>query len=159
MRHALYPGTFDPPTNGHLDIVRRAVALFDQVTVAVAAAGKSTLFTTEERMSLVRAVVADLPRCRVIPLQGLLIDEARRQGACAVVRGIRSPADYQHEWSMAVMNRALWPEGETVLLLARPELAVLSSTLVKEVARLGGDVSPFVPGPVAALLDQRAKGG
>lgn len=156
MRHALCPGTFDPPTNGHLDLIRRALALFDRVTIAVAAGGKTTLFTLEQRLALVQAVVADFPRCVVVPLHGLLVDEARRQNACAVVRGIRSPADYQHEWSMAVMNRALWAEGETVLLLARPELAALSSTLVKEVARLGGDVSQFVPPPVAVALRERS---
>ena len=155
MRHALYPGTFDPFTCGHLDIVQRALALFDRVTILVAAGGKPTLFTLEERLGLAREVVGGLAGCELRPLPGLLVEEARHAGAAAVVRGIRSPADYQHEWSMAAMNRVLWPACETVFLFARPELAALSSSLVREIARLGGDVSPFVPAPVAMALRQR----
>lgn len=154
-RHALYPGTFDPFTCGHLDILKRALVLFERVTLAVAAGGKATLFDLDERVALVRASVDGLPGCCVEPLRGLLIEEVRRLGAVAVVRGIRSLGDYQHEWSMAALNRALAPECETVFLLARPELSVLSSTLVREVARLGGDLAPFVPAPVAAALRRR----
>ncbi len=155
-RLALYPGTFDPFTLGHLDILRRARVLFPRVTVAVAAEGKPTLFGLEERLALVRAGTAGLPDCDVVPMHGLLVDEARRRGATAVVRGIRSLGDYQHEWSMALMNQALHPGCETVFLLARPELAMLSSSIVREVARHGGDVGPFVPAPVATALRRLA---
>ncbi len=155
VRHAIYPGTFDPFTIGHLDILKRALLLFEEVTLLVAAGGKATLFTLEERVASIRAAVSDLPGCRVEPLDGLLVDAVRRLGAVAVVRGIRSLGDYQHEWSMAALNRALAPECETVFLLARPELSVLSSTLVREVARLGGDLTPFVPPSVAVNLRER----
>jgi pantetheine-phosphate adenylyltransferase len=155
VRRAIYPGTFDPFTNGHLDILRRALQLFEEVTISVAADGKATLFSLDERVAAVRASVSGLPGCRVAPLEGLLVDAVRQLGAVAVVRGIRSLGDYQHEWSMAALNRALAPECETVFLLARPELSVLSSTLVREVARLGGDLSPFVPAPVAVALRER----
>jgi pantetheine-phosphate adenylyltransferase len=158
-RLALYAGTFDPVTHGHLDILRRALALFDRVTVAVAAGGKQTLFTLDERLALVRVCTADLERVVVMPLPGLLVDEVSRSGAVAVVRGIRSLGDYHHEWSMEAMNRALSPECETVFLLARQELAMLSSSLVREVVRLGGDVAPFVPAAVAGALRGRLGGG
>jgi len=154
-RLVLYPGTFDPFTYGHLDVLRRALALFGRVRVAVAADGKSTLFPLARRQELVRLCTADLPGCEVVTLEGLLVDAVRRSGAAAVVRGIRSLGDYQHEWSMALMNHALEPRCETVFLLARPELAMLSSTIVREVARSGGDLGPFVPAPVAAALRQR----
>ncbi len=157
-RLALYPGTFDPFTLGHLDVLQRARELFGRVRVVVASDGKSTLFTLAQRLALVRECVADLSDCEVAPLEGLLVDEARRCKAAAIVRGIRSLGDYQHEWSMALMNQALRPDCETVFLLARPQLAMLSSSIVREVARHGGDVGAFVPAPVAVALRRHFEG-
>ena len=158
-RHALYPGTFDPVTLGHLDILERALGLFDRVTVAVAERGKAGLLDVQERVDLLRGAVGPRPEVAVVPFAGLLVDEVRRRGVDAVVRGIRSAADYQHEWSLAGMNRGLLPAGESVFLLARPELAFISSSLVREVARHGGDVAPFVPPNVARALAGRFPGG
>ena len=154
-RVALYPGTFDPVTLGHLDVLQRALALFDRVTVLVAAESKAGLFSLEQRLQLLRAAVADLDRCDVEGFAGLLVDEVRRRRPVAVLRGIRSAMDYEHEWSLAGVNLALLPGCEFVFLLARPEMAPLSSTLVREVARHGGDLSRLVPPAVAELLDRR----
>jgi pantetheine-phosphate adenylyltransferase len=158
-RHALYPGTFDPVTFGHLDILERALALFDRVTVAVAEGGKGGLLDVEERVALFLEAVGKRQQVEVVAFAGLLVDEVRRRRVDAVVRGIRSAADYHHEWSLAGMNRSLHPAGETVYLLARPELAFISSSLVREVARHGGDVELFVPQVVAAALRRRTKSG
>jgi pantetheine-phosphate adenylyltransferase len=157
-REALYPGTFDPVTLGHQDILARALVLFDRVTVAVAAGSKATLFTLAERVDLCRQAWSDLDRIEVISFQGLLVDELKRRKIGTVVRGIRNVGDYEHEWSMFGVNRVLLPGSEYVFLLARPELATLSSSLVKEVARHGGDVTRFVPPPVAAALADRLAG-
>jgi pantetheine-phosphate adenylyltransferase len=157
-RHALYPGTFDPVTHGHLDILERALALFDRVTVAVAEGGKANLLTVAERVTLFREAVGERPEVEVVAFAGLLVDEVRRRGVDVVVRGIRSAADYHQEWSLAGMNRSLYPAGETVYLMARPELAFISSSLVREVARHGGDVELFVP-PVVAVVLRRQRGG
>ncbi len=154
-RRALYPGTFDPVTLGHLDILERATALFDRVTVAVAEGSKTTLFSLPERVALLQQSVGHLDRCEVVSFSGLLVDELRRLRVCAVVRGIRGFHDYEHEWSMVGVNRVLLPGSEYVLLLARPELATISSSLVKDVARHRGDVTRFVPPPAAAALVQR----
>ena len=155
LRHAVYPGSFDPFTLGHLDIARRARRLFDRVTVLVAAAGKAGWLDADERVELVRAAVADLEGCDVAPFAGLLVDEVRRRGACAVVRGIRTAGDYEHEWSLAQVNSILAPEFETVCLLSRPDLAPVSSSLVREVARHGGALDGLVPAPVARRLAER----
>ncbi|HOX26283.1 MAG TPA: pantetheine-phosphate adenylyltransferase [Candidatus Krumholzibacteria bacterium] len=154
-RLALYPGSFDPVTLGHLDILRRARGLFDRVVVLVAADGKAGLWTVERRAQLVRESLAldgALAGCPVETFTGLLVDEARRRGACAVVRGMRSAADYEHEWSLHGVNRTLWPPFETIWLPARPELAAISSSLVRQVARHGGSLTGLVPAPVAAAL-------
>jgi pantetheine-phosphate adenylyltransferase len=154
-RHAVYPGTFDPPTLGHLDILARALRLFDRVTVAVARGGRSTLFSAERRAALFRTTLAGLPgaeRCEVVVFDGLLVDFVRGLGAGAVVRGLRTPGDLEHEQPMAAVNRTLWPDYEVVLLFARPELGMVSGTLVRDVARCGGDVRPFVHPAVAAAL-------
>ena len=158
-RHALYPGTFDPVTFGHLDILERALALFDRVTVAVAEESKGGLLDVQERVALFLKAIGERPQVQVVAFAGLLVDEVRRRQVHAVVRGIRSAVDYHHEWSLAGMNRALHPNGETVYLLARPELAFISSSLVREVARHGGDVELFVPPVVAAALRRRTKIG
>lgn len=158
-KNVLYPGNFDPVTVGHLDLVRRSLALFDEVTVAVAKGTGGEMFTLQERVDMFAAALQGLSRCRVVSFAGLLVDELQRQGAVAAVRGIRSGADYQQEWSLAGMNGRLWPEGEYVYLLARPELAFISSSLVRDVARHGGDVSAFVVPVVAEAMRQRCQDG
>jgi len=154
-RLALYPGSFDPVTFGHLDILQRARRLFDQVVVLVAADGKAGLWPADRRARLVRESLAgqgDLADCPVETFGGLLVDEVRRRRACAVVRGVRSAGDYEHEWELHGVNRALLPEFETIWLPARPELAAVSSSLVRQVARYGGPLADLVPPPVAAAL-------
>ncbi len=155
---AVYAGTFDPVTNGHIDIATRAAALFDRVVLAVGARiGKQTLFDVDERVALLRETLAGLDNVTVEPFTGLIVDFAREQDATVLVRGIRNPADYQYENQMAITNGRLSPGLETVMLVADPEHAFLSSTLIKEVLNAGGDVSPFVPEQVAVAL--RAKSG
>jgi len=154
-RHVLFPGSFDPVTLGHLDLVTRASRLFDRVTVVVAADGKAGLLSLDERVDLFRAAVAGLPGVAVEPFSGLLVDEAKRRGATAVVRGIRTPGDYEHEWTMAGVNALLAADIEYVYLLARPQLAAISSTLVREVLRHGGALDRLVPAPVARALAGR----
>ncbi|MBK8166274.1 MAG: pantetheine-phosphate adenylyltransferase [bacterium] len=154
-RHVLYPGSFDPVTLGHLDLVERASRLFDQVTVVVAASGKAGLLGLEERVDLFRAAVTGLPGVDVEPFSGLLVEEVRRRGATAVVRGIRTPGDYEHEWTMAGVNALLAADVEYVYLLARPHLAAISSTLVRDVMRHGGALERLVPEPVARALAGR----
>ncbi len=157
-RHFLYPGTFDPFTRGHLDLLERGLALCDRVTVAVAAGGKATLLEREERVELVRGALVGLAgadRCRVIGFDGLLVDTARELGATAVLRGVRSQADLDHEQAMAALNRVLSPGFEVVVLFPRPELAMVSSTLVRDIARCGGALDAFVTPGVAEALRRR----
>jgi pantetheine-phosphate adenylyltransferase len=154
-RLALYPGSFDPVTFGHLDLLGRACRLFPEVVVLVAAAGKAGLWPAERRAGLLRECLAGRPEfagCSIETFSGLLVDEVRRRGAVAVVRGVRSAADYDHEWGLHGVNRTLLPEFETVWLPARPELAAVSSSLVRDVARHGGDLAGLVPAPVARAL-------
>ena len=156
MSTALYPGTFDPVTNGHMDILRRGAGLFDKVVVAVGArVDKKTLFTAEERVALFRACAADLANVSVEPFTGLVVDFARKKGATALLRGIRNPGDYQYEAQMAVTNARLAPGIETVFLVAAAEHAFLSSTLIKEIVQAGGSVADFVPPEVAKALAGR----
>jgi pantetheine-phosphate adenylyltransferase len=153
---ALYPGTFDPVTNGHLDIVRRGIRLFERVIVAVGVRmGKEMLFTTEERVALLREAIKDLAGVSVATFDGLVVDFAAQQGAQVLLRGVRMPSDYEYEAQMAVTNDALAPDLETALLIASPETAFISSTLIKEVLQAGGSVAPFVPPHVAAALDAK----
>ncbi|MDA1264368.1 MAG: pantetheine-phosphate adenylyltransferase [Planctomycetota bacterium] len=154
--HAVFPGTFDPITLGHLDVVRRATALFPRVTVAVAQHhAKNHLFSAEERMELVREAVAPLETVEVAALDGLLVEGVKRLGGSVVVRGVRSAADLDYERQMALTNRALSPAIETVFVIPAPELTHVSSTLVRQIAALGGDVTPFVPHCVARRLAER----
>jgi pantetheine-phosphate adenylyltransferase len=156
LRHALFPGTFDPVTLGHLDIVRRAQALFGRVTVAVATnPEKHSLFDVEERLELLRLATAGLPGVAVVGFAGLVVDACRELGAEVVVRGVRSGTDCDYELQMARTNRAMAPSVETVLLVPAPEHAHISSTLVRQIASLGGDASAFVPPPVAERLARR----
>jgi pantetheine-phosphate adenylyltransferase len=146
---AIYPGTFDPITNGHVDIVRRALALFDRVIVAVAEnVRKAPLFTLDERRAMIRASVGDDPRTEVDSFTGLLVDYARRRQARAVIRGLRALADFEYEFQFAHMNRHLAPDVETIFLMTSEESFYVSSSLVKEVATMGGDISRIVPAPV-----------
>lgn len=154
-RLAVYSGTFDPLTLGHEDVVRRAVGLFDELILAVAIAyHKKTRFSLQERMDMAAEALAGLP-VRVLPFDGLIMDFCRAQGACAVVRGIRNLTDFDYEAQMAAMNRKLLPGVETVFLLPQAELQCISSTLVREIATLGGDVSQMVSSGVAAHLKPR----
>lgn len=158
-RVAVFPGTFDPPTNGHMETVRRAAALFDELVVAVpASTNKQTLFNAEERLMLVEAAVAELglPNVRVLQFpERLIVDVAREQGAIALVKGLRAVSDFDYEFQMSHMNAQLAPEIATVAILASAEYSFLSSTLVREVAKLGGDVRQWVPAAVAEHLTLR----
>lgn len=152
-RIAVYSGTFDPLTLGHEDVVRRAAGLFDELVLAVAVAHhKKTLFSLDERITMARAALAGLPNVRVEAFDGLIMDFCRAQGACAVLRGVRNVTDFDYEAQMAAMNRKLLPTVETVFLLPQAELQCISSTLVREISKLGGDVSGMVGAPVAAEL-------
>ncbi|MCP3918471.1 MAG: pantetheine-phosphate adenylyltransferase [bacterium] len=157
--HAIFPGTFDPVTLGHLDVLERALGLFERVTIAVAAHhDKHAIFDLEERLRLLSEVTEagePLGRARVVALEGLLVEGCRRLGARAIVRGVRSAGDLEYERQMALTNRVLAPEIETVLLLSAPEHAHVSSTLVRQIARMGGDVSSFVPPAVRTALANR----
>ena len=152
-RHALFAGTFDPFTRGHLDVVARARALFDRVTVGVAVnPEKKALFGAEERADLVRGAVRHLEGVEVVLIPGLVVQACRELGADVLVRGARSGTDFDFEAQMARTNRALLPSIETVLLVTAPELSHVSSTLVRQIATLGGDASSLVPGNVAEAL-------
>lgn len=150
---ALYPGTFDPITNGHADLVRRAVSLFEGVIVAVAAdTTKQTLFGHAQRLELARTVFQDEPRVEVVGFSGLTIHYARERKAGAILRGLRAVSDFEFEFQLAIMNRRLEPRIETIFLTPGESTTFISSTLVREIARLGGDVDEFVHPVVSAAL-------
>ena len=152
-RIAVYSGTFDPFTLGHDDVVRRAAGLFDQVVIAVAVAHhKKTLFSLDERVAQVREATAAIDGLLVLPFDGLIMDFCAAQNACAVVRGIRNLTDFDYEAQMAAMNRKLRPQVETVFLLPDAPLQCISSTLVREISKLGGDVGLMVSAAVASAL-------
>jgi len=155
-RIAVYPGSFDPPTRGHEDLVRRSLSLADRLIVAVAMnIGKAPLFPVEERLEMLRAAVGDGPRISFQSFDGLLAEFAKKAGATIIVRGLRAVSDFEYEFQMALMNRQLHPSLETVFLVPAVDLTYLSSSLVREVARFGGDVRPMVHPVVAAALAQR----
>ena len=156
MRRAIYPGSFDPITNGHLDVLERATRIFDEVIVAVAVNSQKTgLFSTSERISLIEGVTSGNDRIRVANFDGLLVDFATQQNANALVRGLRAISDFEYEFQMALMNRKLQPEIETIFLMPREEYTYVSSSLTKEIARLGGDISSLVPEAVAEALKSK----
>jgi pantetheine-phosphate adenylyltransferase len=156
MRRAIYPGSFDPVTNGHLDVVERARKLFDEVVVAVAHNDeKQPLFSLQERLDLLGETVGKIDNVRVAQFEGLLVDFALAQKAHAVIRGLRAVSDFEFEFQMALMNRKLKGDLEAIFLMPKEEYTYLSSRLVKEIARLGGDVSSFVPPLVAKALTQK----
>ena len=157
---AVYPGSFDPITNGHLDLIERGARLCDRLIVAVLGnENKQPLFTVEERMEMLREAVADYPNVEVDSFGGLLVDYARHKGATAIVRGIRAISDYEYELQMALMNRRLCPEVETVFLMAGEAYSFISSRIVKEVIRLGGNLAGLVPPSVEVRLRNRVLKG
>jgi pantetheine-phosphate adenylyltransferase len=156
MRHCIYPGTFDPITCGHLDVLSRAARLFGRVTVAIADnPGKEPLFTAAERLAMILPNVADLPNVTATVFGGLLVDFAVEQKADAIIRGLRALSDFEFEFNMALMNRHLQPMIETIFVMPNEQFSYTSSSLVKQVARYGGQVGHFVPPNVADAL-QRA---
>ncbi len=153
MRTAIYPGSFDPITNGHLDVAMRAARLFDRVIVAVASnAGKQPLFTLKERFDLVARAVADMPNVEADTFDDLLVEYVERRSAQAVLRGLRAVSDFEFEFQLALMNRKLNDRFETIFMMPKDAYTFLSSSMVKEIARLGGDVRSFVPAHVRAAL-------
>jgi pantetheine-phosphate adenylyltransferase len=157
MSRIVYPGTFDPITNGHLDVVTRALHLFDEVVLAIAAdSTKKPLFSLEERKKLAEASMGSLgARVRVVIFQGLLIDFVQQQDAKAILRGLRAISDFEFEFQMALMNRKLEDKIETIFLMPKDTYTYLSSTIIKEVGRLGGDISAFVPPVVEASMRRK----
>jgi pantetheine-phosphate adenylyltransferase len=157
MRRAIYPGSFDPITNGHLDVICRASRLFDELIVAVASneQKKTSLFSYSERVDLIGKVCRDARNVVVVHFDGLLVDFARQRGASAILRGLRAVSDFEFEFQMALMNRKMEPGIETVFLMPREEYTYLSSSLIKEIARLGGTVDAFVPLCVAKALEAK----
>jgi pantetheine-phosphate adenylyltransferase len=160
LRRIVYPGTFDPVTNGHLDVVGRALQLFDEVVLAIAGdSTKKPLFSLEERQQLAEQSLAEFNgRVRVTVFRGLLVDYVRSQGANAILRGLRAVSDFEFEFQMALMNRKLADKIETIFLMPRDTYTYLSSTIIKEIARLGGDASGFVPPAVQAALHEKFHG-
>ncbi|HYG54408.1 MAG TPA: pantetheine-phosphate adenylyltransferase [Burkholderiales bacterium] len=157
MIKAIYPGTFDPLTRGHEDLVRRAATLFDHVVLGIAdSRAKRTFFTLDERVALAKEVLGNLKNVEVVGFSGLLINFVREQGARVVVRGLRAVSDFEYEFQLAGMNRNLWPEMETVFLTPSETHMFTSATLVREIAMLGGDVAEFVHPKVAAKLKEKA---
>ena len=156
MTIAIYPGSFDPITNGHIDVVTRAAKIFDRLVIGIYDnPGKQLMFTLEERVELAHKAVANLPNVEVMPFTGLAVGFADKVKAQVMVRGLRVSADFEHEFDMAMMNKKLNPELELVCLMASPEYQFLSSSLLKEVARLGGNINDLVPKHVAEALRKK----
>ena len=152
----IYPGTFDPITNGHVDLTERASRLFDRVVVAIAYSEKKTpLFDLEQRVALCESSLSHLDNVEVMGFSNLLTDFAKSQGARCVLRGLRAVADFEYEFQLANMNRAIYPEFESIFLTPSEHLSFISSSLVREIAALNGDITPFVPAPVAEALQAR----
>jgi pantetheine-phosphate adenylyltransferase len=159
VKKAICPGSFDPVTLGHLDIIERAAEVFDEVTVLVMSnsSKKKSLFTVEERMELIRRSL-QLDNVKIDTYDGLLVDYARQNGAVAIVKGLRAVSDFEYEFQQALTNKSLYPDAETVFLTARGENMFLSSSMVKEVCSLGGDIRPFVPECISDDIYNRCKG-
>ena len=156
MRTAVYPGSFDPITFGHIDVIERAIELFDRVIVTVAINSlKQPLFSIEERIAMIRSSVASFPNVEVDTFQGLIVDYAQRQNAVALVRGLRALSDFEYEFQMALMNRKLAANISTVFLMPNEKFTYLNSSIVRELARHGQEVSDFVPAPVQEALRRR----
>jgi pantetheine-phosphate adenylyltransferase len=156
VRSLVYPGTFDPITNGHTDLIQRASLLFDRVLVAVAVdTVKDTVFDIHRRVELAQRVLEKIPEVEVLPFSGLLVDFARKQGVPVIMRGLRAVSDFEFELQLAGLNRRMAPDVETLFLTPSEQSAYISSSLVREIARLGGDVSTFVAPLVQAALRER----
>ena len=156
MKRVIYPGTFDPMTNGHVDLVERAARLFDEVVVAIAhSEKKSPLFPLEQRVTLCRDALSHLDNIEVCGFSNLLTEFARSKQANCVLRGLRAVSDFEYEFQLANMNRAMYPEFESVFLTPSEHLSFISSSLVREIAALQGDITPFVPANVSAAITQR----
>ena len=156
MRTVIYPGTFDPITNGHLDVITRALKLFDRVIVAIAEnPDKSPLFTVEERLEMIQAAVEKLGNVDVDHFSGLVVDFARARGACAIIRGLRAISDFEIEFQMALMNRHMDRKITTVFLMPHDRYTHLNSSIIREIASLDGDVSDFVPPTVVEFLNRK----
>jgi len=159
-RRALFPASFDPLTNGHLDLIHRAQELFDEVVVALAVnVTKSGTFTEAERLEMLQAVLGEYPRIRVESFEGLVVDYARKIGACAIIRGLRAMSDFEYEFEMALMNRHLEPNVDILFLAASQEYIYVSSSRLKELVRFGASVADFVPRPVEVRLKKKLGGG
>jgi pantetheine-phosphate adenylyltransferase len=154
-RKAIYPGTFDPVTFGHIDLIRRALGIFDRVTVAHQSTGKNALFTVKERVQLLEKAVAGLKNVEIESFDGLVVEYARRRGAGSMIRGIRMLSDFEYEFQMALTNRKLAEDIDTVFLMPHENYAYLSSRLIKEVAELGGDIRAFAPDFVVKALQKK----
>jgi pantetheine-phosphate adenylyltransferase len=159
MIKAVYPGTFDPLTRGHEDLVRRACALFDELVVGVANSRAKAFFPLEERVAMAREVLAEIKNVRVVGFDSLLTDFVRKQGARVVLRGLRAVSDFEYEFQLAGMNRSLYPDMETVFLTPSEQHMFISATLVREIAALGGDVSKFVHPLVGERLRKKVSAG
>lgn len=156
MRVAIYPGTFDPVTNGHIDIIKRSIILFDKLIVTVAMnISKKPLFTVDERIEMIKKVTYSMPRVEVDRFEGLLVEYARKKNAIALIRGLRAVSDFEYEFQMALVNRRLSKSLVTVFLMPHEKYTHLNSTIVREVAGLGGDVSAFVPSFVEKKLQEK----
>ena len=156
MKTAIYPGTFDPVTNGHVDILERAMKLFDKVIITIARnSAKNPLFTEQERLDMIAEVVKGYKNVEVDSFDGLLVEYAKRKKAAAIVRGLRAISDFEFEFQMALMNRKLDDTVETVFLMPSERYTYLNSSIVREIARLGGDVSGFVPPLVRVTLERK----
>jgi len=156
MKKVVYPGTFDPITNGHIDLIGRACKLFDHVIVAVAqSAAKKPLFDLDERVALTKATLKDFDQVEVCGFDGLLAHFVKEQQASAVIRGLRAVSDFEYEFQLANMNRAMMPEMESVFLTPSERFSYLSSTMVREIASMGGDVSQFVPTSIEDALNKK----
>jgi pantetheine-phosphate adenylyltransferase len=159
MRTAIYPGSFDPLTNGHLDVLQRASKLFDRVIVAIALnESKNPLFSLDERLALMKPGISQMRNVKADVFEGLLVEYAAKQKAQAIVRGLRAVSDFEFEFQMALMNRKLDQKIETIFMMPKETYTFISSRIVKEIARLGGDVSPFVPPHVVEALKKKIKG-
>ena len=153
MRRAIYPGSFDPPTLGHMDIVERASGLFDELVMAIGVnTEKAPFLPVDDRLALLRQCTAALGNVEISTFSGLLVDYARSMDCNVLIRGLRAVSDFEYEFRVTMANRRMAPEIETLFLITRDEYSFLSSSVVREVARLGGDPSDFVPGPVAARI-------
>ncbi|MBU0715723.1 MAG: pantetheine-phosphate adenylyltransferase [Verrucomicrobia bacterium] len=153
---AVYPGTFDPLTLGHVDVVHRAARLFDRLILAVAvSAGKGALFSIKERMAMARSLAATMPNVEAVKFNGLLVDYVRHIGARVIIRGLRAFSDFEYEFQMALTNRKMAPDVEVLFMMPRESYSYISSSVVREIASLGGDTSKFVPPFVYAALKQK----